>query len=116
MLFYAINRQGEQWTANPAYKNQYLVMLENGDLAVVTDFYDSSSVRLLDKNEWKRVMHGEQDIPEKKEKPYRKIQCPRCEGRLKVLEIVDHDEDYNSVYEERECDRCHASGYIIKYT
>jgi hypothetical protein len=51
MLFYAINRQGEQWTANPAYKNQYLVMLENGDLAVVTDFYDSSSVRLLDKNE-----------------------------------------------------------------
>lgn len=115
MLFYAINRQGEQWTADPAYKNQYLVMLSNGDLAVVTDFYDNSSVRALDKQTWRLVMAGDEVIPEKKETSYKKLECPRCHGRLLVSEIVDHDEDYNSVYEDRPCERCNATGYIIKY-
>ena len=56
---------------------------------------------------------AEQPKTETKEE-VEKVSCPTCSGSGEVMEIVDHDHDYNSVWETRQCWRCHGTGQIIK--
>lgn len=36
--------------------------------------------------------------------------CPVCKGRGEISEIVDHDRDYNRVWETRDCTTCNGTG------
>lgn len=108
--FYAINGVN-YWKPNPAYKEQKLAMLDNGVLVVLTNMVrEGWSVDSLPKG------YTYTEIPPEKEMNQEVImvECPTCRGTGETMEIVDHDENYNSVWANCQCDRCNGTGKIVK--
>lgn len=107
--FYATNGV-KYWKPNPAYKEQKLAMLADGTLVVLTNLLKEGwDIRELSKEfKYTETPSTEKEVKVEKE------QCPVCRGTGQTMEIVDHDENYNSVWEDRQCDRCNGTGYIIK--
>lgn len=108
--FWAKNKlTKEYWNADPAYRNQILAQDSNGQLIVLTDMHrENWSISYLENYEITTIE------PTETIKEVEKIECPTCRGSGKVMEIVDHDADCNSVWDHRQCWRCHGTGKIIK--
>lgn len=113
--FFAVNREtGERWMPNPRSGKQYLVMYDSGYLAVITEGgYYGIEIKPLDNKVWRKVLQGEETIPPSKPTTNTKVPCKACEGTGGRMEIVDHDADYNSVWERSACSRCNGIGYTI---
>ena len=108
--FYATDGY-EYWKPDPAYKEQKLALLEDGTLAVLTNMMKEGwTVTKLDT----RYEYTEIAPTTETKEEVEKVSCPTCSGSGEVMEIVDHDHDYNSVWETRQCWRCHGTGQIIK--
>ena len=108
--FYATNGH-DYWKPNPAYKEQKLALLDNGVLVVLTNMVrEGWSVSSIPQGyEYTEVAPKDEKMEE-----VIMVQCPVCRGSGETMQIVDHDEDYNSVWETCQCDRCHGTGKIIK--
>lgn len=108
--FYATNGV-EYWKPNPEYKEEKLAMLDNGVLVVLTNMVrEGWTVGALPKG------FTYTEIPPEKEMNQEvvMVECPKCSGTGETMEIVDHDEDYNSVWANCQCHRCNGTGKIVK--
>lgn len=108
--FYA--KKGEHyWKPNPAYKEEKLAMLDNGMLVVLTNMVrEGWTVGILPQGYiYTEIPPKEEHVPE-----VVMVECPTCRGSGETMEIVDHDEDYNSVWANCQCDHCNGTGKIVK--
>lgn len=106
-----IKNGDEYWKPNPAYREQKLAMLGDGKIVILTDMV---------KEGWKisaipeGYKYTEKRPPENNEPVVEKEKCKVCSGSGQTMQIVDHDEDYNSVWEDCQCWKCNGTGYIVK--
>jgi len=100
---------GEYWKPNPMYNKEVLAENSDGELIVLTDMMrEGWSISSLKNHEKTTIAPTEKAIE------VEKVKCPTCDGSGETMEIVDHDIDYNSVWESRQCWRCNGTGKVIK--
>lgn len=108
--YYATNGR-DYWKPNPAYKEERLALLDNGQLVILTNMVrDGWVIFKLPEEYIYTEIPPENEVEEKVEK----IECINCSGTGETMQIVDHDADYNSVWATCQCDRCNGTGLIIK--
>jgi hypothetical protein len=87
------------WKADPKYKNQVLAMLEEGRLVVLTNrMSEGWSIDDLPKGFYYTEKEPTEEQLDKK--VVEKEKCFHCGGKGRTSRIVDHDADYNSVWEK----------------
>lgn len=100
----------EYWKPDPAYREQKLAMLGDGKIVILTDMvkegWKISDIPKGYKYTEKRPPEDNQVVEKEK--------CKSCDGSGEVMEIVDHDENYNRVYASCQCWKCNGTGYVVK--
>ena len=107
--FWAVHQHDRTyWQPDPAYKAQRLIILDDGTIAVLTDMVREG---------WRLSLLPEYlktDVPPTEVEPAAVMkECPCCRGSGETMEIVDHDEEYNSVWDRVQCSKCNGTGRVV---